>query len=35
VIANRLGLRDVVTLDGDFRVYRHRQRSAFRLPLTE
>ena len=34
-IADRLGVCEVATLDGDFRIYRYRQRQTFDLPLLE
>jgi predicted nucleic acid-binding protein len=32
-IAERLGIREVLTFDSDFRIYKFRNREAFRLPL--
>lgn len=34
-IADRLAIREVVTLDGDFRIYRYRRRQTFALPLLD
>ena len=34
-VAERLGIREVATLDGDFRVYRCRKRRTFLLPLLD
>ena len=34
-VADRLRIREVLTLDGDFRVYRFRRRQTFLLPLLE
>ncbi len=34
-IAERLGIRAVLTLDGDFRIYRFRGRHSFELPLLD
>lgn len=34
-IAERLGIREVLTLDGDFRTYRFRSKDSFLLPLLD
>lgn len=34
-IADRLAIREVVTFDGDFRIYRYRRRQTFLLPLLD
>jgi predicted nucleic acid-binding protein len=34
-IAERLNIREILTFDSDFRVYKFRNREAFRLPLMD
>ena len=34
-VAERLGIRAVLTLDSDFRIYRYRGRYSFQLPLLD